>query len=65
VALKIERGDLAEDAGEALPSMSASSRTYDALSRFLPISAAGVVVICSTPTTSTMRARLAAIALSP
>ena len=47
------------------PSISASSRTYDALSRLRPISAAGVVVICSAPTTSTMRADFAAMLLSP
>src|SRR5579863_1989863 len=43
------------------PSMSASSRTYEALRRLRPISAGGVVVICSTPTTSAILADRAAI----
>src|ERR1700722_11676635 len=47
------------------PSMSASSRTWDALSRFWPTSGPGVVVICSAPTTSTMREAPAAIDFKP
>src|SRR6266436_3974984 len=47
------------------PGVSPSSGRYDARSRFLPISGAGVRVICSTPTTSTILAAPAAMARMP
>src|SRR5258706_10029752 len=47
------------------PGVSPSSGRYEARSRFLPISGAGVRVICSTPTTSTILAAPAAMARMP
>ena len=62
--LEIEAGDLAEDAGEAAVDLGFLAHV-GCFQQVAPDLGAGVVVICSTPTQSTMRAARASIALMP